>query len=396
MADLLGAVFNSYLDTATDFSILAYSFLPRTDKSGTHGSITLKVQMGPAAQVLTHASNRAYGRQVTGTVNGHSIGTHVIKPYNTVAWEADGEYTYTIEFDIPYSPGTVVPVVLRITKQTGTTGALACFDTGKGWTIDSDAGLKPEAASVPVLDAAIVGALTGELALSWTAAAAGDGPVQGYDVYYSYDNLNWKHLLRTANLYAAIPLSKFRLVRGASAYLNVAAYGYYGSGPLLPAAVSFKLAEAPAAPTASTLQPAIPFGAPVTLAWSGATTPDGTISGYRIQVSRLAKGSSSWSNWVQVADAVATEEWTTTPSAYTNWTVALGDQFRYRIFAINSYGQISPTGLESGIVQIRNGIMRAKTEDVIVSGIPWIKVNGVWRKSSEVYVKVAGIWRTGK
>lgn len=395
MADLQGKVFNSYLDPATDLTILAYSFVPRTDRAGTHGSITLRVSMGPAAQVLTHVSNRAYGRQIIGTVNGHSIGTHIIKPYSTVAWEADQDYDYTIEFNIPYTPGTV-SIVLRIVQQTGATGALACFDTGKGYTIVSGVGDPPEAPTEPILNEVLVGNLTGDVVLNWAQAAPGDGLVLGYDVYYSYNETTWKHLLRTSNLYAIIPLNKFRLSRGASVYLNISAYGYYGSGPLMTLSRSLTLARLPLPPTESIVVPALPFGQPLLLTWSGAVPNDGTILAYKVQAARLAKGSSTWSNWITIADNVVNAELETIPTSYTNWTAALWDQYKFRIFAYNTYGLISATGLETGAVQIRNGIMRAKVAGEIQSGIPWVKVNGVWRKSAEVYIKVAGVWRTAK
>lgn len=394
MANISGAVFNSYLDPTTDLTILSCSFIPRVDRSGTDCSLTIRVSMGPAAQVLLSPTNRSQGRQVTGTVNGHSIGTHVIKPFDTISWLADGDYDYTLDFTIPYSPGNV-PIVLRLTQQTGATGALACFDTGKGWTVTSAAADLPGQATGLTLGAAIVGSLTGQISLNWSAAPATDGPVLGYDVYYSYDQLTWRHLLRTANLYTAVVLSKFAVPKGASVYLNVAAYGYYGSGALAATPAAFKLAERPLPPLVSALAPAVPFGLPVTLSWSGATTPDGTISEYQVQVSRLAKGASTWSTWQTTATpSVAALE--TIPSGYTFWVVAEGDQFKYRIFSVNSYGQVSATALETGVVQLRNGIMRAKTGGLWVSGVPWVKVNGIWRKSAEVYIKVAGLWRSAK
>lgn len=391
MADIVSKVFNSYLSTLTTLTITALAVTPRSNALGSHAVLTVRIHMGAGDAVPIHAVDPSYGRKLIGTINGHDIGEHLIKPHATIGWAAGVDYDYTLEFDLPYSAGTV-PVILRIVQETGSTGALGCFDTGKTYTGTGSVGTVPGLTSNIAFDTTpkTVANLTGSATLTWSAAS---GTVLGYDVYYLQNNL-WKHIRRTTGLYALIPLQDLAFVRGSDLLISVAAYGYYGSAPINEAgAAALHLAMLPLPPTTISNPPATSYGRPLTLRWSGATAVDGTITEYKIQVARLPKNSGTWSNWVTVTEDCTAVEYSHNPSAMTEWTAALGDQFQYRVYAISSYGLTSQTAKNSGGVLLRNGIIRPKVGGTWYKGIPYIKVHSVWRQGRALYRKVAGVWK---
>ena len=397
MPDVLNVSFASATSSSTTMKVTAYSFTPRTDAPGTTCSLTVAIQMGPTSWVGTHSSDQTYGRVLIGTVNGHDIGAHIIKPYNTIAWNYGGLYTYTVTFNIPYSPGTVA-IQLSIRRQTSGTDGTACFVMPTGYTVVSSSAVLPSAPSAPTFNGTtgttIVANMTGTYALAWTAPAGGTGGVKSYSTYYSTNaGSTWTLLTATVTTTSqSINIANFSLSRGSSIRFGVKANNLYGSSGIT-AGGYVKLANLPTAPTSVTVPTTSKYNAAMDVAWAGATAGDGSISSYNVQVARKAAGSTTWSAWADVASADAASPLSTTPSSYTAWTVRPGDTLKFQVSTKNSYGLVSPTFKVSGETLMKGGIIRVNVSGAWKEGTAWVNVSGVWKEASSVYINVGGAWK---
>ena len=398
MPDVLNVSFASATSNNTTMRVTAYSFTPRTDATGTVCSLTVAIQMGPTSWVGTHSSDPTYGRVLIGTVNGHDIGAHTIKPYNTVAWNQGGLYTYTINFNIPYSPGTVA-IQLSIRRQTSGTDGTACFTMPGGYTANSGAGAVPSAVQNLKLNgvtgATTIAHLTGNLTLSFDAPLnPGTGSVQGYYIYYHNQTRNpgqwafWHSTTSTAvTVNAALDI--FRINRGNVVEFNVIAYNAYGHGPMITTYPRFALANAPSAPTSVSSPAESKYNTSLRVGWSGAGAGSGSVLQYHVQVRRLSSG--SWSDWANIG-YTNMGYIDTTPSTYTAWAVRPGDVLQYRVATINTYGLWSGYR-EGGTSVMKGGIIRVNVGGAWKEGTAWVNVGGVWKEASSVYINVGGAWK---
>jgi len=402
MPELLNVDFSSMSgSTDTKMRITAYSFTPRTDVQGTACSITVRVTMASSSWVGTHSSDTSYGRQFRGTINGHDIGTHIIKPHATVAWNTGTAYTYTVTFNIPYSPGTVY-ANLRIERQNGTTGGTACFSMASNtYTVSSGTGSAPSAPRTARFDGLThkdFGTLTGTFNLTWLApSSGGTGGVKSYNIYKGEAGKAWAYVSNTTNLSVAINVASttWAVTRGNYRWMLVEAVGLYGQTGALDVP-SFYFVNYAVRPTSVTVASSAVYSQPLTVSWSGASAGDSrydAISSYRVQVRRLPAGSSTWSSWVNATSAIASSPFTTTPSTYTAWTVRPGDTLQYQVFTKNNYPLESVDARASGTVLMKGGIMRVRVAGVWREGTAWIRVAGTWREGTDVYVRVSGAWK---
>ena len=127
----------------TTMKITSYTLTPSTTSKATLVTFNIRLTMSEWTWVGTHSSDSSYGRRVRGTINGHDIGVHLVKPHATVYWYKSGVYNYTITATIPYSPGTVYANI-RVERENGTTGGTACFNPALNyWTMNSGTAAAP-------------------------------------------------------------------------------------------------------------------------------------------------------------------------------------------------------------------------------------------------------------
>lgn len=401
MADILNVQINSATSSYTKAWISAYSATPRTDATGTHVALTVKVSMGSGSSLYTHSSDKSLGRVFTGTLNGHSIGVHVIKRYNLDRWESSTTYTYNISFNIPYSPGTIY-ANFRIEPQgTGSYMTTSTFSWGTNvYTMSSGYASGPGAPTGVKYNNYtglwIKAEFSGTYTLAWSApSAGGTGGVKSYTVYYRYTTSSgWTTLGTTSSTSYSINLASWaNRARGSYVYFGVCANNLYGSsstagGPYV------KRANLPSAPTSVSVPTEAKYTEAFNITWSGASAGDGSIDYYILQVLRLAKGSSTWSAAASLGTDTASPL-STVPSTYTAWNVAPGDQLKFRVYTHNSYGLTSSSYKESGTIMMKGGVMRVRVSGTWREGTAWVRVSGTWREARGVYVRVGGTWREG-
>jgi len=392
MPDILNVDFDSATSVQTHFRVTEYSLTPRTDACGTHVHMHVRVTTGSATALGIHSTDQSYGRVLTGTINGHSIGTHVLKQYNVDRWVASTAYNYTVDFDIPYSPGAVY-CNLRVEPQgSGAYMTTSTFTTGtNAYTVNSGvaAGITPAGTyRVNGATSLTVATMAGTATLTWTAGT-GQGPMEY--VFFVNTGSGWVYKTKTSALTINLNLADWAsLARGGTVWVLLRTQdGYsYNDGNQ----ITINRAELPTAPTSVTVPTTAKYNAALSLSWTGAAAVDGTISSYRIQVRRKAAGSSTWSSWVALSTDTASP-FSTNPSTYTAWTVRPGDRLQYQVFVTNSYVLESAAATASGEVLMKGGIMRPKISGSWREGTVWIKVAGVWKEASSVYQKISGVWK---
>ena len=374
---------HSYLHAATTLGITVTSLAARTDAKGTHGELALVVTTAAGFPTVSD------GRQITGQVNGHTFGPILLQDPDGVDWVASQTYNYTIEFDIPYCSGTV-DFFAQVTRLDGTTGVAGCFSTAPGQEVVATAGVAPGQITGIAFseDPMVIADASTLLTLTWNA----DANALGYDIYYR-DTLSseWKHLLRTTETGLSFRLPSG--LAGRTYRFAMAAYGYYGHSIL--DTVNYadvRLAVGPNSISAVAVPLRSNPGASLPLSWAVPTNTDGMILGYDIEVARLPLNSSTWSAFYPVISYWPTNNFAHNPVNMAVWTAAVGDSFCYRVRARNSY-MLAGAWTVSNPVELRNGSMRVRAAGVWRRGIPWIKVNGVWKKAITAYVRKFGEWK---
>ena len=400
MPDITGMTVSQDSGNAgTIMEVTSYSLTPSTTSKRTTGSFNVRVTMSQWTWVGTHSSDSSYGRQVRGTINGHNIGTHIIKPHATVAWNQSGVYNYTINVDIPYSPGTVYANI-RIERQNGTTGGTACFNPQLNyWTMNSSWANNPSAVRNTAISGesgtTLVAYMNTIRSLTWTApVSSGTGSIQNYDVFWTTGNNVWTRRARLssgARSYALI-LSDYSIPRGGHVWFDVRAIGLYGnsSSSNIPA---IRLSPLPVRPSSASIPSQANFGQTVTLSWTEGTHGGSGISDYRIEYRRRARGSSTWGSWTYLTVNSGLSQ-NVTPSSHAQ-AIMPGDSVQYRVFTRDNLGLQSSTARDSGILTMRGGIVRIRVGGTWREGIAWIRVSGTWREAIGAYQRVSGTWREG-
>ena len=396
MPDVVGVDIKSNSSSTTFAKITAMTCTARTDAVGTAVSLTVQVRLGAYSALYTHSSDQSLGRVFTGTLNGHNIGWHVIKQYNTDRWEYSTTYNYNISFNIPYSPGTIYCNFEIVPQGSGSYMTASTFTwTANTYTRSSPSATPCTAPTTVTLDGAagiVVANMTGTYTLAWNAGTS-HRTYREYVIWYLIEGGSWTYAAITTSLSRSINLADYASVgRGKAVWFLIRCQdGYTHADNSAQAYV--QLANYPTAPTAASVPASSTYNVPMAVTFSGAAARFGTLGNYTIQVRRKAAGSSTWSSWVNVTTTQAASPFNTTPSTYAAWTVRPGDTLQYRIYSTNSYGLTSSTAKETGEVVMKGGIMRIKVSGTWREGTAWIKVAGVWKEASSVYERVSGVWK---
>jgi len=402
MPDILNVDVNSATSSYTKMRVTSYSAVPRTDAVGTRVTLGLRLITSSATSLGSSSTDQSYGRVFVGTFNGYDIGRHIIKQYNNPAhnWVASTTYTWTITFDVPYSPGTPY-CNFRVEPQgegsymttstftwgtnvyTMTSGAVTACAGVTSLTIDNIAQVQK-------------GTMTGTHTLRWSGAT-GYRTLE-YVIFYTHHlSGGWVYLTTVSGTSLVVDAAAWNVIsRGYSVSFVVRAQDGYTYADVA-TWNTIRLVNLPGAPDWTGIPQTAKFNAPLTIDWGegtfgGIPNEDGTLLKYIVQVRRKAKGTSTWSGWVDVAYPT-TETLSTTPSTYTAWTVRPGDTLQYRIYTVSSYNLSSATGTETLEVLMKGGTCRIRVAGVWKEGIAWVRVAGVWKEASSVYQRVAGIWR---
>lgn len=402
MADILNVDINSATSSYTKARITSYSAVPRTDTSGTRVTLGIRVTMGSGSALYTHSSDQSYGRVFKGTLNGHSIGTHILKQYNTDRWENSTAYNYSVTFDIPYSTGPLNCAFTISPQGSGammTTSTFSWGTTSYQLTAQTAVGPgQPTNIKLGGVESLFLANLGSTYNLTWTAPVEkGTSGIQHYAIYRGAAGQEWEYVTHvpggTTSL--AINTASHAVARGQHRWFTVVAVSWYASG-WGTGAPAFYLLNLPTAPASMSVQAATKVGEVITMSWpAGASDPHTTVSRYVIEVRHLAKGSSTWSAWTGLTTTTGLSI-TTTPTAYSAWAVVPGSQLQYRVFTESTGNALrSPSAASSGVTLIKGGLVRVKVSGSWREGIAYVRVAGSWREASSVYIKARGVWREG-
>lgn len=380
----------------TTMKITSYTLTPSTTSKATLVTFNIRLTMSEWTWVGTHSSDSSYGRRVRGTINGHDIGVHLIKPHASVYWYKSGVYNYTITASIPYSPGTVYANI-RVERQNGTTGGTACFNpTLNYWTMVSGSASAPSVTRDTKIAGStgttLVASLTGTKALTWTApASSGTGAIQNYHVYYTYGS-GWvrKAILNSSARSYTINLAEYSVSRGNYIWFRVLAVNLYAESGTQYTPTTL-LVTLPVAPSSLTVASTVNYNQSVTVSWPAGSAQAG-VKHYYLQVRRYPRGG-PWSSWASLGTHTGRSV-STNPSTYSAWAVRPGDTFQFQVTTVDNLG-LSSSARASGNLLLKGGVMRVNVNGTWRDGIAWIRVGGVWKEGIAAYRNVNGSWKEG-
>lgn len=380
----------------TTMKITSYTLTPSTTSKATLVTFNIRLTMSEWTWVGTHSSDSSYGRRVRGTINGHDIGVHLVKPHASVYWYKSGVYNYTITKTIPYSPGTVYANI-RVERENGTTGGTACFNPALNyWTMGSGYASAPSVTRDTKIAGStgttLVASLTGTKALTWTApSSSGTGAIQNYHVYYTYGS-GWvrKAILNSSARSYTINLAEYSVSRGNYIWFRVYAVNLYAESATqyVPATL---LVTLPVAPSSLTVASTVNYNQSVTVSWPAGSAQAG-VKHYSLQVRRYPRGG-PWSSWASLGTHTGRSV-STNPSAYSAWAVRPGDTFQFQVTTVDNLG-LTSSARASGNLLLKGGVMRVKVNGTWRDGIAWIRVGGVWKEGIAAYRNVNGSWKEG-
>lgn len=393
MPDVLNAVIKNTPGDSTYFQITSYSITPRTDVQGS--TITMHLFLHLASSLGDDPGVPSAERWFKGTVGGHAF-SFMWKAAAT--YMASGDYQWDVSFNTPYIYGTV-STNLYCCNGNNATGTSSTPVWGTSYTMNATAAVLPECpvnltfngiADVQTLAYYTAGTF------AWSAPSnGGTGGTRSYNVYYVTTGGAWTYLFNTTATSVTLDPATYSITRGNFVSFNVTACNIYGAGPVN--GMSYPTMYAARRPTACTVfsvpPAAVPYKNDVTIAWSGATAGDGTLTTVELYVQHCPKGG-VWTGYAALGPvAYNLGAWTVSPYGYLgDFKAAPGSLYRFGLIVGNSYGLYSDFQ-PSLTVLMKGGIMRVKVAGVWRSGTAFIKVNGVWKEASSIYTRVNGVWK---
>lgn len=176
--------------------------------------------------------------------------------------------------------------------------------------------------------------------LAWSGATSGTlNAISSYEIQYSQsdDLLSWGAwtALKTVTSSSGSGTTDVNLpaARGRYRKYQIRARGAAGSdyysGWKETGAVRYN--QLPTPPTSVTASPEVYATGVITLAYPGATDPDGNLSGHNIQYAVSTDNGASWGAWTALADNTTLHTPTLNP----------GDRIKYQVRAFDSLGAVS-------------------------------------------------------
>lgn len=363
------------------------------------------VKMGPTNLLGYHSSDKSFGRDLGGTIGGHTLTRQTIKIYNLRdhRWLEGTTNYFTASFSIPYTYGNPYVNLMMYPCGSGAADSMHLYNTGTNThTINIPEATLPTAPRNTKIngttsEVAITNSST-NLNITWDAPTS-SGTASRLEYYVwccrqdpwetvPFGPVTSRNMSKTA--------AQWGIVSGKTYVFLVRANTIYGIKDGTYTQV-VKFVPPPNRPASLTLTTPVNFASPITASWSAGSTPLSSLKHYWVRVKHYANGSST-------ADAKE-HVITTTSRSYTyrpfvdpgfNNPIKAGSVLQFDVWTLNAHDIWSTAGTLVKTAPLKGGIIRVRMGGAWKTGTVHVKINGVWKPATNLKTRVSGVWKESK